>query len=107
TGVIFSRSYIGLAVTVIFVGVGCAYGTIASSVLANDLFGKKDFNAIYGFLTAIGGVGSILNPIIYGFLYDSSGSYISSYLLSIVLCVVALFIFLAIFARKKPVSALN
>lgn len=107
TGVIFSRSYIGLAVTVIFVGVGCAYGTIASSVLANDLFGKKDFNAIYGFLTAIGGVGSILNPIIYGFLYDSSGSYISSYLLSIVLCVVALFIFLAIFSWKKPVPALN
>lgn len=105
TGLIFAKSYIGLAFTVVFVGIGCAYATIANSVLANEMYGKKDFNAIYGFLTAIGSIGSIITPILYGVLYDSSGSYISSYQVSIVLCVTALIIFLGIFAQKKTVLA--
>ena len=45
-GLIYAEKYIGLAVTVLFAGVGCAYSTITYSVLTLELYGKKDYRAI-------------------------------------------------------------
>lgn len=101
TGLLFARSYIGLAVTIIFVGIGCAYATIANSVLTIELFGKKDYNAIFGFLTAIGAIGSVTGPILTGYLYDTMGDYTSSFMVSILLCIAAIIIYLAIFSGQQ------
>ena len=101
TGLLFARSYIGLAVTILFVGIGCAYATIANSVLTIELFGKKDYNAIFGFLTAIGAIGSVTGPILTGYLYDTMGDYTSSFMVSILLCIAAIIIYLAIFSGQQ------
>lgn len=105
-GMVLARSYLGLALTILFVGVGCAYATIANSVLTLDLYGKKDFNSILGFLTATGSIGSILGPILTGILYDASGNYYSGFQLSVLFSLVSLVIYFLIFARQ-PVGVLQ
>ncbi|WFF72705.1 MFS transporter [Proteiniclasticum sp. QWL-01] len=100
-GLIYAEKYIGLAVTVLFAGVGCAYSTITYSVLTLELYGKKDYRAILGFITAIASLGGIISPVLTGFLYDLTGSYLDSYKISIGFCVIALAIFLMVFGQKK------
>lgn len=107
SGLVYAQNYIGLVFLVVFVGVGSAYATIANSVLTIELFGKKDYNSIYGFLTAFGSIGSVIGPILTGLLYDASGSYILIYAVSIVLTVIALGVYFVIFAQKRPAGKLQ
>ena len=100
-GLIFATSYFGLGLTILFVGVGCAFATIAPSVLSIELYGRKDYNAIFGVMTAIGSLGSVLGPIITGVMYDASGDYYSSFKLSITFSVIALILYLSIFLRQN------
>lgn len=46
-------------------------------------------------------MGGIISPVLTGFLYDLTGSYLDSYKISIGFCVIALAIFLMVFGQKK------
>lgn len=103
-GTVWATSYLGLALTILFVGVGCAYATIAPSVLTIELYGRRDYNAILGILTAVGSMGSVIGPIMTGIMYDASGDYYSSFQLSIVFCVIALVIYTGIFLHQRKAA---
>lgn len=100
-GMVLAPNYLGLALTILFVGVGCAYATIAPSVLTIEMYGRRDYNAILGILTAVGSMGSVIGPIMTGIMYDASGDYYSSFMLSIVFCVIALAIYTGIFLHQR------
>lgn len=100
-GLIYAQYFISLVIVIIFSGVGCAFGTIANSVITADLYGKKDYSAILGVLSAIAALGSVIGPIFSGFLYDISGSYLISFKISIVFCIVAIIIYQFIFLNPK------
>ncbi len=107
-GMVLAPNYLGLALTILFVGVGCAYATIAPSVLTIEMYGRRDYNAILGILTAVGSMGSVIGPIMTGIMYDASGDYYSSFMLSIVFCVIALAIYTGIFLhQRRAVSQLT
>lgn len=99
-GLIFAEYTWALLVVIIFAGLGSAYATIANSVLTVELFGKKDYNAILGFLSAIAAIGSVVGPIITGVLYDASGNYYSSYQVLIVFGLIATLLYWIIFTKK-------
>ena len=99
-GLIFAEYTWALLVVIIFAGLGSAYATIANSVLTVELFGKKDYKAILGFLSAIAAIGSVVGPIITGVLYDASGNYYSSYQVLIVFGLIATLLYWIIFTKK-------
>ncbi len=100
-GLIYAKYFISLVIVIIFSGVGCAFGTIANTVITVDLYGKKDYSAILGVLSAIAALGSVIGPIFSGFLYDISGSYLISFKISIVFCIAAIIIYQFIFLNPK------
>ncbi len=65
----------------IFLGtaLGCSFGSICTPMSTLKIFGNKDYNNIYGKLSAFVSMGSAAAPIISGWGYDTFGSYIPVY----------------------------
>ena len=56
-------------------GVGGSFATIAYSVVVQDVFGKKDFAAIYGSVNAFASVGGAIGSPIVAAVFDTMGTY--------------------------------
>ncbi len=104
-GLLYAKYYIALGIVIIFSGIGCAYGTIANTVITVDIYGKKDYSSIYGFLSAISAFGSVVGPVFSGYLYDISGSYISGFKISVVFCAIGIVIYQ--FILSNPIKIIQ
>ncbi len=56
-------------------GVGGSFATIAYSVVVQDVFGKRDFAAIYGSINAFASVGVAIGSPIVAAVFDTMGTY--------------------------------
>jgi len=100
-GMLYATKFIALFAIVAGTGIGTAFYTIANPIITTKVFGSKDYSSIYGFLTAVIGIGGIISPMIVGFLYDISGSYYSSYKIMLVLGIVTFVIYQFVFPKKE------
>ncbi len=100
-GMLYATNYIALFAIITGTGLGTAFYTIANPIITTKVYGSKDYSSIYGFLTAVIGLGGIISPMIVGFLYDNSGSYYSSYKLMLVLGIISFIVYQFVFPRKK------
>ena len=73
-----------LYVYVIFFGIGFGSRAVIFSALSADIFSGKGFRAIFGYSVISVGVGGAWGSWLGGFLYDISGSYLTSFVLSTV-----------------------
>ncbi len=80
-GMIFCRTKPMLALIILGIGFGCSYGTVGGPVMAQNVFGRKDYSAILGIFTACNGLGGAIAPIINGAVFDSRGSYTPAFYL--------------------------
>lgn len=106
-GLLNGKYIIALAVVVIFSGIGSAYGTIAANLITLGLYGQKDYNSIFGFISAFVSLGGVIGPIFSGFMYDITGGYESSYIISIILCLIAVIIIQIIFIKPSQKTILR
>lgn len=60
-------------------GIGEAISTVCYPMMVRGLFGQKHYTKIYGVLTAISNAVGALTPILYGEIYERTGSYVLSY----------------------------
>ena len=67
------RPAIGLIV--LGCGVGGAFGAVATPILTEIMFGRKEFGAIIGSITAFGNIGAMVGPVAVSSIYDVTGSY--------------------------------
>ena len=67
------RPAIGLIV--LGCGVGGAFGAVATPILTEIMFGRKEFGAIVGAITAFGNIGAMVGPVAVSSVYDMTGSY--------------------------------
>jgi len=79
-GMIFCNNPVSLAAIILGVGLGCSFGAVCVPIITQSVFGMKDYNAIYGKLYAGVSMGGVLSPIVSGWTYDVSGSYIPIYI---------------------------
>ena len=79
-GMIFCTFRPALALIVLGVGLGCSFGAVCMPIIVQNIFGMKDYNAVYGKLTACTGVGSAVAPMLSGWVFDISGSYVPIYI---------------------------
>lgn len=70
-----------LGCIILGVALGCAYGTVATPIIVQTVFGKRDYAAIVGIFTAMGNLGGVLSPTLNGTAYDMFGSYNVSFCL--------------------------
>ncbi|MFP4457461.1 MAG: MFS transporter [Clostridia bacterium] len=89
-GLLFADFTIALVAIIIGTGLGAAYGSIATTMVTVDMYGRKDYGPIFGLLSALGSTGAIIGPVLFGYLYDTTGSYNSSFIIAITLMVLAI-----------------
>ncbi|NLY66246.1 MAG: MFS transporter [Tissierellia bacterium] len=98
---LYPKYLLALAVVIAGAGIGTSYYTVANPVIAQRLYGRKDYNSIYGFISAAHSLGGIISPIIIGFLYDLSGSYFSSFKIMVIISVLTIIIFNFVLPREE------
>ena len=86
-GMIFCTFRPALVLIVLGVGLGCSFGAVCMPIIVQNIFGMKDYNAVYGKLTACTGVGAAVAPMLSGWVFDISGSYVPIYIAAV--CTVA------------------
>ena len=91
--ILYSKYYIALAVLIVGTGIGCSYFTVAYPVIAKNIYGKKDYSSIYGFISAVHSLGGIIAPIVNGYLYDMTGSYNTSFKTMVIVSIISIIIF--------------
>jgi MFS family permease len=81
---------------------GFGYGTRPSmdAATAADIFGNRRFGLVFGTLSIALGIGSLVGPLVSGFIYDTSGSYQSALVFSM-LCVSAATVFIWLAAPRR------
>ncbi|MGL4911627.1 MAG: MFS transporter [Romboutsia sp.] len=86
----------------VFFAIAGSAGTVAIAFLVSDIFGKKDYAAIFGILTLIGTLGGALGSPISGIIYDNFGGYNVAWILYILL---ALSIYIFVCKSYKTIKS--
>jgi MFS family permease len=101
---LWNKSVISIYVWFLLYGIGMGAGITLNPTMRARYFGRKAFGMIQGtsimFLTPIG----IAAPIYAGWIYDSTGSYVTAFSLFTALLTMAAFILCFIKPPKPPVS---
>lgn len=81
---------------------------VMHQLIALDLFGKKEFTAIWGVLSVAANVGLALGNPVLGLLYDLTGTYDLTIIVCIALMIISLiFFFLATHSKKKEYQSVE
>ena len=105
TGMIFCRYWFMLPLIVVGQCLGSSFGTVGVPMIAQNLFGRKDYNSNYGFIAACSSVGGALSPMINGAVYDHLGTYNPAFTVWACLLVCAVIIFSIILPGEKKKNA--
>ncbi|MEG1863565.1 MAG: MFS transporter, partial [Oscillospiraceae bacterium] len=81
-----------LYVGIIFSGLGIAFSTVGYPIVTQSLFGKKDYSAIYGWVSCAGSIGTAIGSPLTSMIFDATGSYRMAWIVWSVACVVLLII---------------
>lgn len=103
-GMVYGREFLTLALfTVVFsLGYGAVWSMYAAA--ASDYFSKEIAGSIVGLWTTYLGIGSILSPIIAGWVADTTGTLAWSFLVAMAAAVIALVLLLPIWKGKSRAS---
>lgn len=101
-GLVYSNYYSVLFIVIICVGLGGAIGSMGSPLITQDIFGKRDYSAIYGVFMAVGSIGGISGPLVIGYVFDQTGSYNLAFKIMAGLSLGVLIVYQYIFA--KPIE---
>ena len=97
-GMAYSHGWMLTLVTAIF---GLGYGTVWSmyAASASDYFSKELAGSIVGLWTFYLGIGSIIAPVIAGWIADTTGTLAWSFILAMAAAVASLFLLLTVWRR--------
>lgn len=97
----------GFLILILFTAIfGLGYGAIWSlyAASASDYFSKESAGSIVGLWTLYLGVGSIISPIIAGWIADTTGTLAWSFILAMAAAVIALLLLLLVWLAQRPVT---
>lgn len=90
-----------LALVLIGASLGAAFGSVAVPLIIQNVFGQRDYAAIYGALSGITGLVGASYPILTGFIFDTMGSYNPCYAAAVLLAAVGGLVFRNFFAKSE------
>lgn len=74
-GALLAPALPGVGLIVLGVGLGGAFGNVAHPIIAQIVYGDRDFSSIFGMISAFANIGGMLTPVLVGGSYDLLGSY--------------------------------
>jgi len=106
-GMAYNQGFLALTLCTAIFGVG--YGTVWSmyAASASDYFSKESTGSIVGLWTLYLGIGSIVSPIIAGWIADTTGTLAWSFLLAMAGAVISLFLLLPVWRTSSGGSPGN
>lgn len=84
---ILAKNMVFLLWALALFGFSAAYVTIAYPLVTSELFGRKEYSAIYGNIMFGSNIGQALSALLMGGIYDAFGSYVPAWYLMIGLSV--------------------
>ena len=101
SGMIMCRFPAFLPLIVIGQCFGSSFGTVAVPIITQNLFGKKDYSQIFGFISACTSIGGAISPTLNGAVFDKLGSYNPAFMLWVCLLAIAFCIYFTILPKDK------
>jgi len=100
-GMAYNQGFLTLTLFTVIFGLG--YGTVWSmyAASASDYFSKESAGSIVGLWTFLAGIGSILSPIIAGWVADTTGTLTWSFILTTASAVISLFLLLPVWRASS------
>ena len=89
----FPATDIGPIVAAVSFGIGTCMGTVTPTIAASKQFGMRDLGKVTGTITSLEMVGGTIGSILSGVLFDTSGSFVSTWIVCFV-CTAVMFVFL-------------
>ena len=113
--VLWGASFVVLAVThgytvavigAALFGLGVSVVTVMPPLLTGQMFGQRDYSAIYAIIGALSSLGLAIGTPMIGLVYDKTGSYTMAFMGCLAILVVTIFMLLAGMksAKKLPVA---
>ena len=104
-GAVFCRFPPMLVAVTLGFSLGNAFGSVAPPILVQSLYGRRDYSAILGILTAGISLSGVFTPVVIGLVYDHFGSYVPAFFVMIFLSIlVAASFFLLLSPKRKDAS---
>ena len=75
TGAFFCRFPVMIAAIVVGFSLGNAFGSVANPIIVQSIYGRKNYSAILGLVTACNNLAGVFTPVMIGSVYDYFGSY--------------------------------
>jgi len=100
-GLLFCKAKFMLPLILIGTCLGTAFGSVAIPIITEGVFGRKDYAAIYGFISGATSLVSTFNPTLANLVFDGVGSYEPCYIAGITLSLVAAYIFWSFFTKLE------
>lgn len=85
-------------------GISGAFGTVIVPIITLELLGKSNFTKNLGITTACSNLGVAIVPLLSGFFFDRSNSYVPYFMFALVIACVALLINFSIYYKWKRQS---
>ena len=93
---------------VIIYGLGIGAGGTLLPIVTRDIFGARDFSAMFGFVIVLLSAGNSIGAPLAGYMYDATGSYHSVFIIITAVYIAAIvFIYFAFGANPKPLVRLS
>lgn len=64
-----------IAAIVVGFSLGNAFGSVANPIIIQSIYGRKNYSAILGLVTACNNLAGVFTPVMIGSVYDYFGSY--------------------------------
>lgn len=99
------KKYMLLAFAAVLIyGIANAANTVCAPQLITDIFGAENYRIVGGALFSAVFAGSSLCPVFVSWIYDSTGSYVLSQTISLVLSVVTVLLLLVAYRGRKDAA---
>lgn len=94
------KAYGTVIIFAVFYAVGLASTTVMAPLLTGQMFGQKDYSAIYAIIGAMGSLGLALGTPLIGVVYDKTGTYTPAFYI----CIIAIIITFALLSYALKAS---
>lgn len=95
----------GLGMMMFGTGLGGAFGSVATPIIARTLYGDKEYGAVLGRMSAFGNGGAMFAPVLVGSAYDSFGTYKPAFGGMLIAMLVVTFVYQRALAARRERSA--
>jgi MFS family permease len=101
-----TQGYLIAVIGAALFGMGVSVVTVMPPLITGQMFGQKDYSAIYAVIGALSSLGLAIGTPIIGLVYDKTGSYAGAFFGCLVVLVASIVLLLAAMksAKKLPVT---